>query len=102
MKNQTECYVQFAVLYTTPDVQRRVRVHNLSLNVSAVPTNVFKDADMDACTVAILHQLAELQLHKGAAHAREWLETTVADVLLKYREQCSAHSAKTQDRQSVV
>lgn len=96
MKNQTECYLQFAVLYTTPAMQRRVRVHNLALNVSSSATNVFKDADMDACAVAVLHQLAELQLRQGAAKAKQWLETTVVDVLRKYREQCSAHSAKTQ------
>lgn len=96
MKNQNECYVQFAVLYTTPDMERRVRVHNLSFNVSSAATNVFKDADVDACAVATLHQLAELQMQKGAAHAKQWLETTVVNALLKYREQCSAHSAKSQ------
>jgi protein transport protein SEC24 len=39
---------QCAILHTTSDGQRRIRVHNLALTVSAVVANIFRMADADA------------------------------------------------------
>ena len=50
LKAGTECYLQAALLYTTPHRQRRVRVHTLCLNVTSEVSVVFKNADYEVVT----------------------------------------------------
>ena len=44
----SECYVQAALLYTTVDGKRRIRVHTLALQVTDSVSTAFKGADLDA------------------------------------------------------
>jgi protein transport protein SEC24 len=55
-------HIQCALLYTTIDGQRRVRVINLAMTVADLAGNVFKYADMDA-TVAYFAKDGELINH---------------------------------------
>jgi protein transport protein SEC24 len=48
--------IQCAVLYTTVDGQRRVRVINLALQVADLASNVFRFADMD---VVVAHSVRQ-------------------------------------------
>ena len=52
-------HVQCAVLYTSRDGERRVRVINLALRVSELAGNVFRYADAEA-TVAFFAKECEL------------------------------------------
>lgn len=54
-----EAYAQFALLYTTPEGGRRIRVHTLGLPVAAKLTHVFKGADLDAQLTALARAVAD-------------------------------------------
>ncbi len=54
-----EAYAQFALLYTTPEGRRRIRVHTLGLPVAAKLTHVFKGADLDAQLTALARAVAD-------------------------------------------
>lgn len=80
---------QCAILHTTSDGRRRIRVHNLALNVSSAIANIFRMADLDAllqfyCKRAVSqisqHSLATLINH---IHIRS------AQVLGSYRKFCA-------------
>ena len=46
LKEEDKVYLQFAALYTNPDMRRLVRVHNLCLIASSNHTTVFRHADL--------------------------------------------------------
>ena len=48
LDERSNAFIQCAVLYTTVDGKRRVRVINLALEVAALAGNIFKYADIDA------------------------------------------------------
>lgn len=56
LKEDDKVHIQLAVLYTTAQRERRVRVHNLCLMVSAVHSLIFKCACLDtvASTMAVM------------------------------------------------
>ena len=62
---------QFALLYTSPEGARRIRVHTLGLPVAGKLTHVFKGADLDA-QLAVLARGVACKLPGGTlAAARE-------------------------------
>jgi protein transport protein SEC24 len=60
LDERENAFVQCAVLYTSMNGQRRVRVLNLVLEVAALAGSVFKFADVDA---TVCHLAKEGELH---------------------------------------
>lgn len=48
LDEKRDAYFQTAVLYTSGTGERRVRLHNVALQVTEAMSNVFRFADMDA------------------------------------------------------
>jgi len=55
--------IQCAVLHTTTDGHRRVRVINLALQVADLAANVFRFADMDVVVAHFVRQCKLYRLH---------------------------------------
>ena len=53
-----EAYVQCALLYTTMNGERRIRVHTLALPVTSVLGTLFRNADLDAQTCFMVRKAA--------------------------------------------
>ena len=66
-----EAYAQFALLYTSPEGSRRIRVHTLGLPVAGKLTHVFKGADLDAQMAALARSVAAKLPGGTLAAARE-------------------------------
>ena len=64
LSEHREAYAQFALVYTTPSGDRRIRVSTLGLQTSATAGIVFRGADLDAqlCALAAT-ATAEARLH---------------------------------------
>ena len=92
-----EACLQCALLYTTSDGYRRIRVHTLSLPVTAVMGSVFRGADLDAQFCHLLRQTAgSLGAGHALATAREAALAHCANVLFAYRKHCASSSSAGQ------
>jgi len=58
-KREKLCYVQSALLYTTPSGQRRVRVSTLALNIASTAADVYRGVDFSAVTSFFARQVVE-------------------------------------------
>ena len=100
LKDEDKVYVQLATLYTTPNQQRVVRVHNLCVSASNNPTVIFRNADLDAVTTTALKVAADRALTVPLNHAgngpKTFLNDLALEVLYKYRINCSAQSPRGQ------
>ncbi|KAK9832002.1 hypothetical protein WJX81_007680 [Elliptochloris bilobata] len=91
-----EAFAQFALLYTSPAGERRIRVHTLGLPVAAKLTHVFKGADLDA-QMALLARSVAAKLPGGTlAAAREAVTGAAVGVLAAYRRYCASQSSSAQ------
>lgn len=92
-------YLQSALLYTTRDGQRRVRVQTLRLSVANTIANVFRSADLDA-TVNVMGRLAihDLITKKNGSVERlkESMLERCVEILTSYRKNCATHPSPGQ------
>jgi protein transport protein SEC24 len=110
--------IQCAVLHTTTDGRRRVRVVNLALQVTELGANVFRFADMDVVVAHFVRQckffiFIVLDYRSDPAHIllamsrmtavkvstiREELTEQCSTILYSYRRNCAAATVPTQVR----
>lgn len=89
-------HVQCAVLYTSREGDRRVRVINLALKVADLAGSVYRFADMDA-VVTHMSKLAMWSLqHRKMDVIREELSDRCAEILLGYRRNCAVATQPSQ------
>ncbi|KAI7817471.1 Sec23/Sec24 trunk domain-containing protein [Gamsiella multidivaricata] len=96
LDEKTEASFQVALLYTTADGRRRVRVHNFSTPVTTLLGNVFRWADMDT-TINFLSKGAIAQsLSKPLNEVRVALTEKCVKILSAYRRNCASSTAPGQ------
>lgn len=66
LSERGEAYLQFALLYSTVDGQRRVRVHTLALPITPSLGTTFRGADLDAYMSYVSRKVAS-QVRLGGA-----------------------------------
>ncbi|KAF8328183.1 uncharacterized protein EI90DRAFT_3281390 [Cantharellus anzutake] len=91
-----DIYVQLAVLHTSRSGERRVRTVNLALGTSSLAANVFRYADIDACTIILYKQVLSRLASKSLDAVKEALTMDCATLLLAYRQHCAASTRPTQ------
>ncbi|KAG0300638.1 COPII coat Sec23p-Sfb3p heterodimer component [Dissophora globulifera] len=96
LDEKTEASFQVALLYTTADGLRRVRVHNFSTPVTTLLSNVFRWADVDT-TVNFLSKGSVFQgPTKPMKEVRDALTEKCVKVLSSYRKNCASSTAPGQ------
>ncbi|KAI0300156.1 hypothetical protein B0F90DRAFT_1630148 [Multifurca ochricompacta] len=93
--------IQCAVLHTTVDGQRRVRVVNLALQVAELAGNVFRFADMDVVISHFMRQCRSILAITRTptlklSAIREELTEQCSAILYSYRRHCAAATVQTQ------
>lgn len=92
----SEVYLQCALLYTTTDGARRVRVSTLAVPVSDQMGAVFKGADLDSQLAALTRQVA-INLPGGTFFSsKELILNRITAILAAYRKYCATSSSAVQ------
>eukprot|EP00826_Nyctotherus_ovalis_P006738 TRINITY_DN11624_c0_g3_i3.p1 TRINITY_DN11624_c0_g3~~TRINITY_DN11624_c0_g3_i3.p1 ORF type:complete len:399 (+),score=23.16 TRINITY_DN11624_c0_g3_i3:38-1234(+) len=94
--NADSAHIQFAVLYTTGDNRRMVRVFNYTLSATNVVSIVYDSVDMDA-VIGLETRIHVSDIQKLSVNsARDELCKTCTKVLSYYRKTVSGSSELTQ------
>ncbi|XP_063043030.1 protein transport protein Sec24D [Engraulis encrasicolus] len=96
LSEETGALMQCALLYTTPGGQRRLRIHNLSLNCSSQLSEIYKSAETDALMNFFAKSAYRAILSQPVKTVREILVNQTAHMLACYRKNCASPSAASQ------
>lgn len=91
-----EVYLQSALLYTSTEGQRKVRVQTLALPITDSIGQVFKGADLDAQVSLISRQVAINLPSSGLTASKDQLTTRTVNTLYAYRKYCATSSSPVQ------
>jgi len=76
--------IQGALLYTTPDAQRRILVHTMAVPVTTALADVFNNASIDSVQNMIAKVALDTTLRTGLPACRRYLHRTVVEVSRAY------------------
>jgi len=96
LDEKSETVLQTALLYTTSSGQRRIRVFNMSLPVTAVLSNIFRSADLDSIVNFLsrttLNEVTKMNMYQ----LRMNLTEKCVEILYAYRKFCATSSSPGQ------
>ncbi|KAM6949613.1 protein transport protein Sec24D [Aplochiton taeniatus] len=96
LSEESGALIQCALLYTTISGQRRLRVHNLSLNCSSQLSELFKSCETDCLINFFAKSAYRAMLNQPLKTVREILVNQTAHMLACYRKHCASPSAASQ------
>ncbi|KAI5807246.1 hypothetical protein BZA77DRAFT_330803 [Pyronema omphalodes] len=82
--------MQTAVLHTTCNGERRIRVMTLALPTTQNIADLYASADQVAITTYYAHKAVEKSLSGGLEAAREALQSKIQELLITYKKECTA------------
>uniref|UniRef100_A0A8C5IBB4 Protein transport protein Sec24D n=1 Tax=Gouania willdenowi TaxID=441366 RepID=A0A8C5IBB4_GOUWI len=88
--------IQCALLYTTISGQRRLRIHNLSLNCSSQLSEVYRSSETDSLINFFAKSAYRAILNQPIKTVREILVSQTAHMLACYKKNCAGPSAASQ------
>lgn len=92
LKDEERVHIQAALLYTTTEGQRVVRVHNLCLLASTSLPELFRIADLDCIVAANLRNASRQLMSDGVSKVRERTTDKCVEALYQYRINCAKSS----------
>ena len=96
LDERSDVYVQAALLYTTSDGHRRVRVHNLMIGIASQLSNVFRNAEMDTIMNFWTRAVVQETFVTPLKAIRDKLSQRCIKILAAYRSHCAASSSPGQ------
>ena len=96
LDEQVPAVIQVAVLFTSCSGQRRLRIHNIRLPVSADYQMIYRYSDIDTVVDYFFKYAVKTVRDKTQKEVKEELTQRCAQILATYREKCSSHSPLSQ------
>jgi len=96
LSEETGAHIQCALLYTTINGQRRLRIHNLSLNCTSQLSELFKSCETDSLINFFAKSAYRAILNQPLKNVKEILVNQTAHMLACYRKNCASPSAASQ------
>ena len=88
--------VQCALLYTTAQGQRRIRVLTLALSVTDAMASLYRYSDLDALLNIQMRKAVLLSAKQNMHQVRESVVTSCVNMLYNYRAKCASSTAAGQ------
>uniref|UniRef100_A0A646QIX8 Protein transport protein Sec24C n=1 Tax=Hemiscolopendra marginata TaxID=943146 RepID=A0A646QIX8_9MYRI len=85
-------YIQVAVLFTSVGGQRRLRIHNLSLNVCIQMADLYRNCELDTIMNYLAKSGLRLLMEQNPKAVKETIITRCAQILACYRKNCASPS----------
>ncbi|OLY77779.1 Protein transport protein Sec24C [Smittium mucronatum] len=96
LNENEDVYFQIALLYTSGDGRRLIRIHNLAIPCTTLIGNMFKYAEIDT-SVNLLARMAVAETKSlSLRNIRENLQDQCVQILSAYRKNCAKGSAQGQ------
>ncbi|CAD5206408.1 unnamed protein product [Bursaphelenchus okinawaensis] len=92
LNENDRAYIQVATLFTSPGGQRRLRVQNLTLKVTADHIELFKYVDHNAVVTHLFKHCEKIVREQSPKDMRDEIINISAKILAGYREKCSEGS----------
>ncbi|XP_054907152.1 protein transport protein Sec24D [Poeciliopsis prolifica] len=96
LSEESGAFMQCALLYTTISGQRRLRIHNLSLNCSSQLSELYKSCETDSLINFFAKSAYRAILNQPVKNVRDILVNQTAHMLACYRKNCASPSAASQ------
>jgi protein transport protein SEC24 len=96
LREGTEIYLQYALLYTTTEGRRRVRVHTLAMPVTRSLGSVFRGADLDTFVTYVAKKVSAQIPGRTIAACRDVVIKAVVDTLVAYKKHVASASSSAQ------
>uniref|UniRef100_A0A672J9R9 SEC24 homolog D, COPII coat complex component n=1 Tax=Salarias fasciatus TaxID=181472 RepID=A0A672J9R9_SALFA len=96
LSEENGALIQCALLYTTINGQRRLRIHNVSLNCSSQLSELYKSCETDSLINFFAKSAYRAILNQPVKNVREILVNQTAHMLACYRKNCASPSAASQ------
>ncbi|XP_051284770.1 protein transport protein Sec24D isoform X2 [Dicentrarchus labrax] len=96
LSEETGALMQCALLYTTINGERRLRIHNLSLNCSLQLSELYKSCETDSLINFFAKSAYRAILNQPLKNVKEILVNQTAHMLACYRKNCASPSAASQ------
>ncbi|KAI9503012.1 COPII coat Sec23p-Sfb3p heterodimer component [Coemansia spiralis] len=96
LDEKQDVYFQIALLYTTSDGQRRIRVHNLAVPCTTLIGNMFRHSEVDTSMNLISKMAVSEALTTPLKNVREKLTDRCVQILTAYRRNCASGSSPGQ------
>ncbi|KAJ2617786.1 COPII coat Sec23p-Sfb3p heterodimer component [Coemansia sp. RSA 1365] len=96
LDEKQDVYFQVALLYTTSDGQRRIRVHNLAVPCTTLIGSMFRNSEVDASMNLIAKMAVAEALSTPLKSIREKLSDRCVHILTAYRRNCASGSSPGQ------
>uniref|UniRef100_A0A8D3ACW6 SEC24 homolog D, COPII coat complex component n=1 Tax=Scophthalmus maximus TaxID=52904 RepID=A0A8D3ACW6_SCOMX len=96
LSEESGAFMQCALLYTTTSGQRRLRIHNMSLNCSSQLSELYKNCETDSLINFFAKSAYRAILNQPLKNVRDILVNQTAHMLACYRKNCASQSVASQ------
>ncbi|KAJ1930098.1 COPII coat Sec23p-Sfb3p heterodimer component, partial [Linderina macrospora] len=96
LDEKQDVYFQVALLYTTSDGQRRIRVHNLAIPCTTLIGNMFRHSEVDASMNLVAKMAVADAMNTPLKQIRDKLTDRTVQILTAYRRNCASGSSPGQ------
>ncbi|KAJ1512405.1 COPII coat Sec23p-Sfb3p heterodimer component [Coelomomyces lativittatus] len=90
LSEKQEAALQCALLYTSPEGQRRIRVHTLSLPTTSQLATLFRFAELDTTVAYLAKASVQSCFTQRLSQVRQHFLDRCVKVLASYRKQCAS------------